>query len=131
MHDKTIAELAAALQARTVSSVELTQHMLQRIKTHDAALNSFVTLTGEQALAQAGGILALYDEDETVTKNKLMLFRGIEKAKFRRTVVPGDQLHLHAKLLKKKRNFVTLATKAMVDGEVATEAEISALVSDE
>ena len=53
MHNKTIAELSAALRAREVSSVELTQHMLQRIKAHDAKLNSFVTLTEEQALAQA------------------------------------------------------------------------------
>ncbi|MCB1802948.1 MAG: Asp-tRNA(Asn)/Glu-tRNA(Gln) amidotransferase subunit GatA [Gammaproteobacteria bacterium] len=53
MHDQTIAELAGALRARSVSSVELTQHMLQRIKAHDATLNSFVTLTEEQALAQA------------------------------------------------------------------------------
>ncbi|MCB1923556.1 MAG: Asp-tRNA(Asn)/Glu-tRNA(Gln) amidotransferase subunit GatA [Gammaproteobacteria bacterium] len=53
MHNKTIAELSAALRAREVSSVELTRHMLQRIKAHDAKLNSFVTLTEEQALAQA------------------------------------------------------------------------------
>ncbi|PLX41809.1 MAG: 3-hydroxyacyl-[acyl-carrier-protein] dehydratase FabZ [Deltaproteobacteria bacterium] len=84
-----------------------------------------------EALAQAGGILALYSEEKAPSKNRLLLFRGIEKAKFRRTVVPGDRLELHATMLKKKRNFVTLATKAIVDGEIATEAEVSAFVSEE
>ncbi|PLX42169.1 MAG: 3-hydroxyacyl-[acyl-carrier-protein] dehydratase FabZ [Deltaproteobacteria bacterium] len=84
-----------------------------------------------EALAQAGGILALYSEEKTFSENRLLLFRGIEKAKFRRTVVPGDRLELNATMLKKKRNFVTLATKAIVDGEIATEAEVSAFVSEE
>ena len=53
MHDKTIAELSTALHAREVSSAELTRLMLQRIKTLDPALNSFVTLTEDQAIAQA------------------------------------------------------------------------------
>jgi aspartyl-tRNA(Asn)/glutamyl-tRNA(Gln) amidotransferase subunit A len=53
MHDKTIAQLSAALHGGEVSSVELTQHMLQRIKDHDGRLNSLVTVTGEQALEQA------------------------------------------------------------------------------
>ena len=53
MHDKTIAQLSAALHGGEVSSVELTRHMLQRIKDHDGRLNSLVTVTGEQALEQA------------------------------------------------------------------------------
>ncbi|MDJ0740671.1 MAG: Asp-tRNA(Asn)/Glu-tRNA(Gln) amidotransferase subunit GatA [Gammaproteobacteria bacterium] len=53
MHDKTLAQLSAALQARKTSSVELTQHMLRRIKELDGRLNSFVTVTEAEALAQA------------------------------------------------------------------------------
>jgi aspartyl-tRNA(Asn)/glutamyl-tRNA(Gln) amidotransferase subunit A len=53
MHNQTIAEISAALQRGEFSSVELTRHMLQRISAHDAALNSFITVTEEQALAQA------------------------------------------------------------------------------
>jgi len=53
MHNKTLAELAAGLKAREFSSVELTQAFLARIAKHDAALNSFITVTAEQAQAQA------------------------------------------------------------------------------
>lgn len=53
MHTKTIAELKVALHQKEISSVELTQHFLQRIENLDPTLNSFITLTKEQALAAA------------------------------------------------------------------------------
>ncbi len=53
LHEQSIAELSAGLRAGELSSVELTQHMLQRINAHDAGLNSLVTVTSEQALAEA------------------------------------------------------------------------------
>lgn len=59
MHTKTIAELSRSLQKGEISSTELTQHMLQRIKAHDAKLNSYVSVTEEQALAQAKAADAL------------------------------------------------------------------------
>ena len=54
MHDKTLTELSDLMQSKAVSSVELTRHFLDRIKKHDGDLNSFITITEEQALAQAG-----------------------------------------------------------------------------
>ena len=53
MHDQTLAQLSAALHGGEVSSVDLTRHLLQRIKEHDGRLNSFVSVTDERALAQA------------------------------------------------------------------------------
>ncbi len=53
MHNKTLTELAAGLTAREFSSVELTQAFLARIAKYDGALNSFITVTAEQARAQA------------------------------------------------------------------------------
>ncbi|MCG5514797.1 MULTISPECIES: Asp-tRNA(Asn)/Glu-tRNA(Gln) amidotransferase subunit GatA [Ectothiorhodospira] len=53
MHEKSIAELAAALKEGEVSSVELTAHYLRRIETLDDALNAYVTVTGEQAMEAA------------------------------------------------------------------------------
>ncbi|HEY9051844.1 MAG TPA: amidase family protein, partial [Gammaproteobacteria bacterium] len=52
-HTKTIAELSAMLDKGDASSVEITQAFLQRIKKFDPELNSFITVTEEQALAQA------------------------------------------------------------------------------
>ncbi len=53
MHDKSLAELADGLKHKAFSSQELTQHFLARIRQHDGALNSFITVTEELALAQA------------------------------------------------------------------------------
>ncbi|MED5251003.1 MAG: amidase, partial [Pseudomonadota bacterium] len=53
MHDKTVTQLAAALASGELSSRELTSHFLQRIEKADGQLNSFITVTAEQALSQA------------------------------------------------------------------------------
>ncbi|PWQ94091.1 Asp-tRNA(Asn)/Glu-tRNA(Gln) amidotransferase subunit GatA [Leucothrix arctica] len=53
MHNKSLTELAADLRAGAYTSVELTQHFLDRIEKHDGSLNSFITVTADIALAQA------------------------------------------------------------------------------
>ncbi|MGM0831666.1 MAG: Asp-tRNA(Asn)/Glu-tRNA(Gln) amidotransferase subunit GatA [Pseudomonadota bacterium] len=53
MHDKTVTQLAAALKSGEFSSRELTSHFLQRIEKADGSLNSFITVTAEQALNEA------------------------------------------------------------------------------
>ncbi len=53
LHDKTVVELAAALRARQVSSVELTQAFLERVTRHQRELNAFISITTEAALAEA------------------------------------------------------------------------------
>ncbi len=53
MHDKTLAQLADDLAARRVSATELTEHYLERVERFDAQLNAFVTVTRDEALAQA------------------------------------------------------------------------------
>src|SRR3569623_1660454 len=55
MHNLTLAQLAAALRAKQFYSLELTRHFLARIKQHDGALNSFITVTEEQAFTAARG----------------------------------------------------------------------------
>ncbi len=82
-----------------------------------------------EALAQAGGILALQTTQECL-EGKLLLFRGIERAKFRRPVVPGDQLHLHVRVDRRRQLFWSFDAEARVDGEVVTDALLSAVVVD-
>mgnify|MGYP001824576073 CR=1 FL=1 len=53
LHQQTLTELAAGLEAGDFSSVELTEALLARVAAHDGALNAFITVTGEQALAAA------------------------------------------------------------------------------
>ena len=80
-----------------------------------------------EAMAQAGAVLLLHDMQDR--DGKLVFFTGIDKARFRRTVVPGDQLRLTVEVLKFRSTTCKLRAIAEVDGVKAAEAEImSALV---
>jgi 3-hydroxyacyl-[acyl-carrier-protein] dehydratase len=80
-----------------------------------------------EALAQAGCILMMKHKVEDPDSH-LIVFTGITNAKFRRSVVPGDVLHLEVSLVAQRRQFVTMAGKATVDGETACELEASAAI---
>ncbi len=79
-----------------------------------------------EAIAQAGGALLLTEIPDR--DNKLMVFTGIEGAKFRRAVVPGDQLRIEVTVLNWRRTAVKLSGKAMVEGVVACEATIMCML---
>ena len=73
-----------------------------------------------EAMAQTGGVLAL--RDEAIGSDKLVLFAAIEEAKFRRPVVPGDQLRLELEVLQRHTTFARMKGKAHVDGQLVAEA---------
>lgn len=77
-----------------------------------------------EALAQATGILAFKTNDTMPSDNMLYYFVGIDKARFKRPVAPGDQLILEAKVLKFKAGIWKFECQAKVDGQVAATAEI-------
>ncbi|RMH64164.1 MAG: bifunctional UDP-3-O-[3-hydroxymyristoyl] N-acetylglucosamine deacetylase/3-hydroxyacyl-ACP dehydratase [Calditrichaeota bacterium] len=79
-----------------------------------------------EAMAQVGGILLL--NDETDVSNKLVVFMGIDNAKFRRQVIPGDQLVMELEMLKARRNTFKMSGKAYVKGQLVCEAEMMAMV---
>jgi UDP-3-O-[3-hydroxymyristoyl] N-acetylglucosamine deacetylase/3-hydroxyacyl-[acyl-carrier-protein] dehydratase len=81
-----------------------------------------------EAMAQCGGILLLNSVEDP--ENKLAYFMSIENAKFRKPVVPGDQLVLEVELVSKRRNIVHVAGKAYVDGQLAAEAEMLTAIVD-
>ena len=76
-----------------------------------------------EALAQVSGILVLSDPDSRPENESLFLFVGIDNARFKRPVVPGDQLRLESRLSRMKRNYGLFETGAYVDGELAASAE--------
>lgn len=81
-----------------------------------------------EGMAQAGGLLLLHDIPDR--QNKLLLFASIEEAKFRRPVVPGDQVRYEIEVLRLRSTYCKLAGKALVDGQLAAEAVLSsAMVS--
>ncbi len=79
-----------------------------------------------EAIAQAGGALLLTEIPDR--ENKLMVFTGIEGAKFRRPVVPGDQLRIEVTVLNWRRTAVKLLGRATVDGALACEATIMCML---
>lgn len=78
-----------------------------------------------EGMAQVGGILAFYSIPEMVGE-KLIYFAGIDKVRFRRPVVPGDQLIFEMVVLKHKGKIWKMAGTAKVDNEVVAEAEFMA-----
>ncbi len=73
-----------------------------------------------EAIAQAGGALLLTEIPDR--EDKLMVFTGIERAKFRRPVVPGDQLRIEIEVLNWKARAVRMEGKVFVEGKMACEA---------
>ena len=79
-----------------------------------------------EAMAQTGCLLLLKVMNDF--KNKLVLFMGIKEAKFRKPVIPGDQLVMKVKMTGKKFNTYTLKGTAYVNGQIVAEAELSTAV---
>ncbi|MCF8085258.1 MAG: 3-hydroxyacyl-ACP dehydratase FabZ [Desulfohalobiaceae bacterium] len=80
-----------------------------------------------EALAQAGGLLILKSVEE-VPQNAIFLFSGIEKARFRKPVYPGDQMILQVRQVRHKINLWKMETEAVVRGETAAQAKLTASV---
>jgi 3-hydroxyacyl-[acyl-carrier-protein] dehydratase len=80
-----------------------------------------------EALAQVAGILAFHSG---ATPGKSVYFMSIEKAKFRKPVVPGDQLKLETNILQHRGNVWKFSGHAIVEDKVVAEAEFTAMVTD-
>jgi beta-hydroxyacyl-ACP dehydratase FabZ len=78
-----------------------------------------------EAMAQAGGLLA-YESGTANNHGQLIYFMGMDKVRFRRPVVPGDQLIFEAKILKLRTKAAKMAGTAFVDNQLVAEAELMA-----
>ena len=79
-----------------------------------------------EAMAQAGAVLMLAEIPDRHTK--LAVFTGIDNAKFRRQVVPGDQLRIEVDVLSFRTRAGRMAGKAFIDGKVACEATLTCMI---
>lgn len=77
-----------------------------------------------EALAQAAGLLLFKSKPEEEVKNKLFVFTGLERVKFRRQVAPGDQLILHMHNVRSKMNMWKMDGTAEVGGQLVCEARV-------
>ena len=81
-----------------------------------------------EALAQASALLSFSSEGEESNGERLYYFVGIDGARFKRVVEPGDQLVLESRIERKKSGIYKYATRATVDGELAVEATLMCTV---
>jgi 3-hydroxyacyl-[acyl-carrier-protein] dehydratase len=77
-----------------------------------------------EALAQAAGILSFHTMGKLPDDNSVYYFVGIDSARFKRPVVPGDQLLLEVQIARQSRGIWKYQAQATVAGQIATEAEL-------
>lgn len=82
-----------------------------------------------EAMAQVGGIFAFKSMNAT-PETKVVYFMGIDKARFRKPVLPGDQIRFELELLKKRGPVYSFKGNAFVDGKLVAEAELLATIVD-
>ena len=82
-----------------------------------------------EALAQAGALL-VHRSTDGVGLGRVCVLAGLDRARFRRPVLPGDQLHLEVILLKRHRPLWKMRGTARVDGQVAAEADLSLMETE-
>lgn len=82
-----------------------------------------------EAMAQAGALFVGHTDPDSI-KGRLVYFMTIDKVRFRRPVVPGDQLRLELVLLKRRRDIWRFDGKAHVGDQLAAEAELMAMTRD-
>jgi 3-hydroxyacyl-[acyl-carrier-protein] dehydratase len=74
-----------------------------------------------ESMAQTAGLIMLSEEEH---KGKIPYFTGIDKARFRKTIVPGDQIIIEVNVIRLKGNVGRVKAVARVDDQIATEAEL-------
>lgn len=77
-----------------------------------------------EALAQAAGILSFKTMDSKPDANSVFYFVGIDDCRFKKPVMPGDQLHLHVEIVRNMRGIWKYKAEARVDGQVVAEANL-------
>lgn len=83
-----------------------------------------------EGMAQAGGVLAFKSAPDEDYSNKVVYFMSIDKAKFRHPIRPGDVVEYHIGVLKHRGRVWALKGNAFVDGKLAAEAELQAMIMD-
>jgi len=106
---------------RAVKNVTINEPFFQGHFPHIPVMPGVLIM---EALAQATGILSFKTTGKLPTDDSLYYFVGIDKARFRKPVVPGDQLILEVELERRKRDIWKFKGRALVDGKVVASADL-------
>ena len=80
-----------------------------------------------EAMAQTAGVICMLDGGDAAAA-RLVYFMSIDKARFRKPVVPGDTLHIHVQQMRKRGPVWKFQGRAEVDGQLVSEAEVTAMI---
>jgi 3-hydroxyacyl-[acyl-carrier-protein] dehydratase len=116
-----VLECRAGESIRALKNVSVNEPFFPGHFPHRPVLPGVIIL---EALAQTAGILAFVTAGVYPDENRQLYFVGIDKARFRRPVLPGDQLIMKATLERSLRGIWKFSTTAEVDGQEATSAEM-------
>ena len=81
-----------------------------------------------EAMAQTAGAIIRSGDENYAETSKSVLFMSIDAVKFRKQVKPGDQLRMHVEKIKERRNIYVFKGQTLVDGQVVSEAEFTAMI---
>lgn len=120
-----IVELEPRVRIVGIKQVTINEHFFQGHFPDAPVMPGVLQI---EALAQVGAILALREFEDR--KSKIPFFSGIEQARFRRPVVPGDTLTLEVTAIRIGTKVQKMRGLAKVDGRIAAEAEIMCIIGD-
>jgi 3-hydroxyacyl-[acyl-carrier-protein] dehydratase len=125
--DKVI-EVQAGQRLRAIKNVTYNEPFFQGHFPHEPIFPGVLIL---EALAQTTGLLASQSDPNLVGKKNTYYLVGIDKVRFKRPVVPGDQLMLEATYVRHKRNIWSFECRAEVDGEFVASAQIMCAAAEQ
>ena len=116
-----VVELVKGERIRAIKNVSINEPFFLGHFPHRPVMPGVLIL---EALAQAATLLAIESVGITLDEKSVVYFAGIDGARFKRPVEPGDQLVIEAKILRAKAGIYKYPAQARVDGELAAEAEL-------
>ena len=116
-----VLDIEKGVRIRAIKNVSINEPFFMGHFPHRPVMPGVLML---EALAQAAALLAFDTLGVTPDDKTVYYFAGIDGARFKRPVEPGDQLILEVELLRMKAGIFKFGARALVEGEVATEAEL-------
>jgi 3-hydroxyacyl-[acyl-carrier-protein] dehydratase len=117
-----VLEIEKGKSIRALKNVTINEPFFEGHFPHRPVMPGVLML---EALAQAAALLAFDALDTSPTDDMVYYFAGIDGARFKQPVEPGDQLILHVELLRMKAGIFKFKARAEVDGNIAVEAELT------